>query len=362
MWFALLLTPTIILAATSPADATELPAGVSGEEWSSIQQQIEAERYRITESDRPGTLFRADNPTQRFTAHFGAEDLVITPRGRAEPAWKLGLRLTAWGTPTDLEQVEFAYATAENNRIQYRRGPLTEWYVNTTMGLEQGFTIEAPPVDDIAELVLEMALDGDLSAELAANGNAVTFRDESSSTTLSYSGLAAWDAVGAPLEARMKLAGGATRLHLVVSVNGAAWPITVDPIFTQVAKLLPTPEPDSGGANFGFSVAVDDDLMVVGLLDVERGFRAGAAHVFQRDQGGSGAWGHVAKISALDGAPHHEFGISVAIDANTSVIGAPPSDSLGLDSGAAYVYFISDAFFADNFETGDTSGWSVTVP
>ena len=28
----------------------------------------------------------------------------------------------------------------------------------------------------------------------------------------------------------------------------------------------------------------------------------------------------------------------------------------------AYIFIISDAFFADDFETGDTSGWSATVP
>ena len=31
------------------------------------------------------------------------------------------------------------------NRIEYRRGPMTEWYVNERRGIEQGFTLVAPP-------------------------------------------------------------------------------------------------------------------------------------------------------------------------------------------------------------------------
>ena len=97
-----------------PGDRQHPPAGVSGEAWAGIQEQIEAERHRITESDRPGRLYRADNPVQRFTAHFGAEDVVIAPRGRGEPAWELGLRLTAWGAAHDLQPVRV--------RNRHRRG------------------------------------------------------------------------------------------------------------------------------------------------------------------------------------------------------------------------------------------------
>ena len=151
----LALSSVFVLAVVG-ANADGPPVGESSEAWAGIQAQIEAERHTITESERPGRIYRADNPTQRFTAHFGSEDVALVPRGGGEPAWELGLRLTSWGVAHDLQQVNFATATAYDNRVEYRRGPLTEWYVNTTMGLEQGFTIEAPPADDITELVLEM--------------------------------------------------------------------------------------------------------------------------------------------------------------------------------------------------------------
>jgi len=320
------------------ATAQQPPTGVSGEEWGGIQEQIEVERHKVSESDRPGRLYRADNPVQRFTAHFGAEDVVIVPRGRGEPAWELGMRLTAWGAAHDLQPVHPAGAIAEDNRVEYRRGPLTEWYVNTTMGLEQGFTIEAPPADGITELVLEVTLDGDLTAELAGNSKAVTFRSEGSSAFLTYSGLASWDATGQALETRMELAGGGRRLRLVVGVRGIAWPVTIDPIFSLVAKLMPTPELDNTSAYFGYRIAVDIETLVVGIYDIANGEGSGAAHIFQRDPGGSTSWTHVTRIDADDGTAYDNFGRSVAISGDTVVVGAPYDDNSFEDSGSAYVF------------------------
>jgi hypothetical protein len=324
-----------VMTAAGSALAAGPPAGVSTQEWATIQARIEAEHHKITESDRPGKLYRADNPTQRFTAHFGAEDVLISPLGRGEPAWQLGLRLTSWGDADDLQPVQPAGAIADGNRVEYRRGPLTEWYVNTTMGLEQGFTIEAPPGDGIEELVLEMTVEGDLTAKLAGAGNSVSFRRENSNGFLSYSGLKAWDSVYAPLEARMELTAGGSRLRLVVAVTNVAWPVTVDPIFNQVVKLLPPPHLDSSSAHFGQSVAVEGDVMVAGLSDDENGTNSGAAYVFYRDQGGVGNWGSVARLTALDASISDRFGAAVAISGDTVIVGAYGDDEL---RGSAYVF------------------------
>jgi hypothetical protein len=340
-WFARLVVIGVLVwapFAAVGAGADGPPAGVSGEAWTNIQKQIEAERHRVVESDRPGRLWLADNPSQRFAAHFGSEDVVLIPRSRGEPAWEFGLRLVSWGAAQDLHPVHPANAFSESNRVEYRRGPLTEWYVNTAMGLEQGFTIDAPPVDDIYNLVLEMTLDGDLKAALAASGNAVTFHHEATQITLTYSGLASWDAIGDALEARIELAANGTRLRLVVGIADAAWPITVDPIFTQVAKLLPTPEIFFDNTWFGKCVAVDGDLMVVGLRDDENGSDAGAAYVFQRDQGGADTWGQVARITATDCSAHDSFGYSVSISGDTVIVGAPNGDGNDQSSGSAYVF------------------------
>ena len=71
-----------------------------------------------------------------------------------------------------------ASLSAEGDRVEYRRGGLTEWYVNDERGLEQGFTIDAPPVgvsgdEGAGYLVLELAVTGDLSPSLTADGLAI---------------------------------------------------------------------------------------------------------------------------------------------------------------------------------------------
>jgi len=329
-WRCLAAIGVLVFAAT--AAAQQPPAGVNGEEWARIQEQIEVERHTITESDRPGMLYRADNSTQRFSAHFGAEDVLITPRGHGEPAWHLGLRLTAWGAAHDLKQVDFATATAERNRVEYRRGPLTEWYVNTTMGLEQGFTIEAPPGEGIDELVLEMTIEGDLTPEFVGGGLAISFHRENSNATLSYSGIKAWDAVGEILEARIEIAGTGKKLRLVTAVSDTAWPITVDPTLSLIQKIPSPLDPDPQSGQFGLSADLDGDWMVVGRLGEANFFKVGA-HLFRRDDTDPTAWDHIVEIEPDEGGAGEDH-VAVAISGDLVIIGVPASPP----SGKAFVF------------------------
>jgi hypothetical protein len=41
--------------------------------------------------------------------------------------------------------VPAAELTADGNGLEYRRGYISEWYLNDQRGLEQGFTLTAPP-------------------------------------------------------------------------------------------------------------------------------------------------------------------------------------------------------------------------
>ena len=100
---------------------------------------------------------------------------------------------------------------------------------------------------------------------------------------------------------------------------------------------------DDGAKNdrFGVSVAVDGNTAVVGAfqptytdpdtsLDVSR---PGAAYVYIKDS--NGAWSQQAKLTASDGADGDEFGISVAVDGDTVVVGARGNVS---KTGAIYVF------------------------
>ncbi|MCD4750143.1 MAG: PQQ-binding-like beta-propeller repeat protein [Thermoanaerobaculales bacterium] len=91
---------------------------------------------------------------------------------------------------------------------------------------------------------------------------------------------------------------------------------------------------------FGYSVAVDGDIAVVGAYGEDGpGFSSGAAYIFSRNEGDPDNWGEVAKIVADDGAGSDYFGWAVAVSGTTAVVGAKGHDTQGLSSaGAAYVF------------------------
>jgi LPXTG-site transpeptidase (sortase) family protein len=104
----------------------------------------------------------------------------------------------------------------------------------------------------------------------------------------------------------------------------------------QDAKLLPN-DPQTGGA-FGVSVAIDDGTILVGAsgYDVKKESDVGAAYVFVRQ---GGAWKQQARLTPSDGDAGDSFGVSVALNGDTAVIGADSKDTGMLpDAGAAYVF------------------------
>ena len=114
---------------------------------------------------------------------------------------------------------------------------------------------------------------------------------------------------------------------------------------TETAKLTTSDAAVSDG--FGISVAMDDDTVVVGAhqpdylnTNGDTVQRSGAAYVFNED---SDVWSRAAKLTASDGAASDGFGISVAVDGDTIVVGSYLDDDgpTGIsikDSGSAYVF------------------------
>jgi hypothetical protein len=92
-----------------------------------------------------------------------------------------------------------------------------------------------------------------------------------------------------------------------------------------------------GDDQFGYSVSIDEDCLVVGAPkdDVDyAGINSGSAYIFKRQEA---SWTLQAKLTALDGAYNDYFGHSVSIDGDYVIIGAPENDSKGRDSGSAYI-------------------------
>jgi len=87
---------------------------------------------------------------------------------------------------------------------------------------------------------------------------------------------------------------------------------------------------------FGDVVAISGDRLVVGArLDDDKGTNSGSAYVFVRS---GDTWTEEDKLTAIDGAADDNFGSSVAIDGDTVVVGAFGDDDKGDDSGSVYVF------------------------
>ena len=117
--------------------------------------------------------------------------------------------------------------------------------------------------------------------------------------------------------------------------SGAAYVFTRNSSgrWSQVAKL--TASDGADGDEFGHSVAVHGDTVVIGAY--KHNGNTGTAYVFTRNE--EGAWSQEAKLTASDGAAGDEFGYSVAVHGDTVVVGAYQHDANSLsNSGAAYVF------------------------
>ncbi len=122
--------------------------------------------------------------------------------------------------------------------------------------------------------------------------------------------------------------------------------------------------------DFGFSVAIHNDTVVVGAhkdSTFEQGQGPGAAYVFKID---GDIWSEEDKLSARDLPDYDaddEFGYSVAIKDSTQLVGAPnDTDEDGTITGAAYLFKYDGSNwvkvedpFEPALEEGDQFGWSV---
>ena len=102
----------------------------------------------------------------------------------------------------------------------------------------------------------------------------------------------------------------------------------------EAAKLMASDR--AAGAAFGSSVALEGDTVVIGAeRDINNGKETGAAYVFTRS---GDSWVETAKLTASDAADKDMFGASLALAADTMVVGTPFGTWDAPGSGSAYVF------------------------
>lgn len=137
-------------------------------------------------------------------------------------------------------------------------------------------------------------------------------------------------------------------------------------VWSQQARLVAQ---DGGSESFfGIAVALEGDTALVGAPFAQVGVNTypGAAYVFTR----SGSdWSQAAKLASADGATGDRFGLALDLAGGMALIGAP-STSVGSNSeqGAGYLFslsqgaWIQDArIIAADGRAGNGFGWDVSV-
>ena len=281
--------------------------------------------YRISAA---GGGFESIGAARDLRAHFGRSGVLISS-GKL----RLGLSLGAVGQGASLRTVGDVPPRIMGDRVAYARAGLTEWYVNGPLGLEQGFTLtRALSADPARPLRLSLTLSGNAHAALAPDRQSVTL-SRAAGESLRYGGLVASDARGRTLGSWLELDGG--RLSLVVDARGARYPLRVDPLIQQGARLTGGHEIKGlDGAAFGWSVALSADgntALIGGAFD---NGKVGAAWVFTRS---GETWTQQAKLTGGEESGVGEFGDSVALsaDGNTALIGGISDNG---KFGAAWVF------------------------
>jgi hypothetical protein len=103
--------------------------------------------------------------------------------------------------------------------------------------------------------------------------------------------------------------------------------------WTQQQKLLPSDGVTD--AQFGISVSLSGDTAIIGAnRDDDNGNRSGSVYVFTRT---GTTWTQQAKLIASDGVTEERFGIELALEGDTALIGSETSDN-GAYSGSVYVF------------------------
>jgi hypothetical protein len=396
--FSLILTLTLLLSslpgpvrATNLADGEPVPEtlkavpGATTDWWSAVQEDIRQSEYHVTwqerahlegvgapsASDIPSALragaYQAPNRAHNLRTTFTPQGIRVVPRvfEGETPPWEWGLTLSGYGYASaplsrgadDVQSVAAATLQVEANRVAYARDALTEWYVNDEHGLEQGFTLQAPPQSAFpnprSEIVLDLALSGGLTPNLTEDGSAIEFTTPGGVRVLRYGDLFAYDDTGRTLPAQMELitnpVSGSTEytLRIVVDDANAVYPITIDPLATSPTW---TAESNQAGAQFGWAVGTAGDVngdyyddVIVGAPCYDNGqIDEGRAYVYH---GSSTGLSTTADWTAEGNQAGAQFGwaVGTAGDVNDDyhddvIVGAPYYDNGQTDEGRAYVY------------------------
>ena len=373
--------PNLDLDQAERVETPKLPCGVTTSAWSSIRDSISTRRHAFKATHNG---FEANNPRFKWEAQFDGTSALIQP---AAGDWSFGFTLKAFGFENRVQYLKSPTfgACAEGQKLTYGwSNELSEWWINDERGFEHGFTVHERPerlaTDDLSPLIFELEALGSLQPRVNEARTGLSLHDDAGVSVLRYDGLVAFDAEGIRLPAWLEVDERSVRICVFEAL--AKYPIVVDPVIQEA--YIKASNADAGD-NFGSSIAVSGDTIVVGAP--EEGSSAtgiggnqsnnsrtdsGAAYVFVRS---GSSWIQQAYLKASNTGVGDYFGSAVSISGDTIVVSAPTEDSSATgidgdqssnsrtDSGAAYVFVRSGTSWtqqaylkASNAGSGDQFG------
>src|SRR5579863_7505639 len=132
---AVLVTCWLCVIASASQQRTTL-SNLPPAAQSNISAALGRDIPSYTVASQPGG-YTTNGPSQALTVDFTSAGIQVHSRSAQ---W--GITLRAYGRGSTLDSAQEAVPTASKNRVEYRRGAVTEWYVNGPLGLEQGFTLD----------------------------------------------------------------------------------------------------------------------------------------------------------------------------------------------------------------------------
>lgn len=229
------LSPALLVAAlfhsSGPREASVVrPGGGYAPSTNEESASLDAagEDFGIPSVSR--TFLSLDFGTERvlYSTEFGWEgpDLLLR---HGERTRVVHFRFEAVEIDGEILQLESTEIVSAANRIEYHRGPLTEWYQRRRSGWEQGFTIARAPAGNTLRIEMKIT-----TTPAGPDDDVGTFR---------YPGAAARDADGNPIPVR--LVSRSSSMALIADVSRVRYPLVVFPAsFYEHERRLP-----SGGSN-----------------------------------------------------------------------------------------------------------------
>lgn len=334
-------SPSAAAVIGASTDSTDARIGKLANTHATIAEAFKHAQHRIEEvspqvrtrlSDQE-ISHHAWNPAQSLAIGFRDASAMIQA-AVDEPEWSAVIRYGGGEEP--------ALKRIEGNRIEMGHADgNVEWYVNHEESIEHGFTIhEGGPLLQGKRLVVPVEVGG-LTVEISPeNQDALVFKDGEGTPVLAYSKLKVWDAAGRVLPAEMFPAAGG--LAIAVEAAGANYPITIDPVITNLEATLQR----ANGVNT---------------------MELGEALAISKDSGGTGRWAAVTTgsevfifrdpLNSLNWQLHSKVeptlysGLAESVDIEVFgstvhvVVGYPGADTgAGADAGRVVHYQLSSPY------------------